>query len=175
MPPKPKKIETASEAALRIRELREFRGETQTAFAQTLGTKPSAVSKWEAGNNLPQPKIFARMANLAGGQARHFFQALAGILEDGSSAVFDGSGFLPHVERKVTVAAPTSVSKEAEVIPWDRELLVQVVATVDKNLKEKGLMLPSEKYGQLIALMYEYCHGNREKPSDIVERFLAVA
>jgi transcriptional regulator with XRE-family HTH domain len=79
VPPKPKKIKVESDVTNRIRQLRESRGMNQTAFAQVLGTRPSSVSKWEAGNNRPSPDVFVRIARLARGADKIFFLDQAGV------------------------------------------------------------------------------------------------
>jgi transcriptional regulator with XRE-family HTH domain len=181
MPPKPKKIDTSSEAARRIRELRESRGETQTSFARALGTEPSAVSKWEAGRNQPQPKVFAKLATLAIGEARRFFQVLAGL--DESSAVFDGSGILPRTR---VDGAPESISprshhesttgpdKAHETYSWDPELLAWVVETIEAGLKGRARPDP-DKYASAVIACYEVSHRAGTRDAAMVISILKVA
>lgn len=162
MPPKPKKIVTDSEAARRIRELRESRSETQTAFARQLGTLPSAVSKWEAGRNLPEPKIFARLANLSEGEAKLYFQNQAGL--QGASV-----GFIAEMS-----VVPGSRSKNDGLV-WDPELMTLVIQTVNQKLRTKNKRLSDRKYAELIVLLYDFCYQTRRPDSAMVERFLQIA
>jgi transcriptional regulator with XRE-family HTH domain len=180
MPPKPKKIEVSSEAARRIRELRESRGETQTSFARALGTGPSAISKWEAGRNQPQPKIFAKLANLAAGEAKRFFQVLAGLNADESSAYFDGSSLLPKVgnsaQHPTSGQAKRSSRADSHMGPgWDPELLAIVIEAMNKKFKVETGTLSDREYAEKIAFYYELCHRMMREDPTMVERFLKTA
>jgi SOS-response transcriptional repressor LexA len=82
MPPKSKPKTDVSSVASRIEKVRNTLGMSQTTFAETLGTRPSSISKWEAGKNRPSPDVLARIAKLCEGIDKLFFLEEAGIPEE---------------------------------------------------------------------------------------------
>ena len=159
VPPRPKKIEVDSESAHRIRELRESREETQTSFALALGVRPSNVSKWESGKNLPEPWISVRLANLARGELRAYFLRQAGVTEG---------------ESRGAPAKPLRVPAK-EIIPWDRELLIFVIETINAKRRKRGRKLTDRKYATLVAQCYDECLRSGRRDPDMMEQLLKIA
>src|ERR1039458_1290567 len=82
MPPKPQIKNDVSTVAVKIAELQNKLGDTQTAFAGRIDTLPSTVSKWESGRNRPTPEVFVRLSRFAAGEDKSFFLNEAGVSED---------------------------------------------------------------------------------------------
>ena len=183
MPPRPKKLEEVPELAQKIRKLRESRSESQTQFASVLGTLPSAVSKWEAGRNRPNPEIFVRLARISEGQTKRYFLDQAGIgFKEEGSVDFQQEHWTRRLRERAVLVPNTSESKgyplsqnDRAVTPLDPELLVFVIETIDKELKQRGKKLPSRKYAELVAICYDFCHKTGQRDSETIERFLKIA
>lgn len=59
---------------MRIRELREAAGLTQTALAVRLGISRQAVNQWEAGATWPSAQLLPRLAFALGCQVSDLFE-----------------------------------------------------------------------------------------------------
>jgi transcriptional regulator with XRE-family HTH domain len=84
--------------ASRIEEVRTSLGMNQTIFAEKLGTRPSSVSKWEAGKNKPSPDVFVKIARLADGDQKLFFLEEAGVPLE----YFEGAPMLSEIQEAAT-------------------------------------------------------------------------
>jgi transcriptional regulator with XRE-family HTH domain len=168
VPAKPKKNVDVPEYARKIRELRESRGENQTAFAAVLGVKPSSVSKWEAGKSTPTPRNCADMAVRATGEIRRFFQKIAGL------DFLDGGILLPlpSADQSPAAVRPSEPPPEPSL---DTELLAAVIAMIDRELKRRGKHINSTKYAEIIAMTYADCHRLGRLESGTMERLLKIA
>jgi transcriptional regulator with XRE-family HTH domain len=134
MPAKPSPKLSSSPVAARIEEVRSSRGMTQTAFAEALGTKPSSVSKWEAGRNRPSPDIFVRIARLAEGEAKLFFLEEAGL----PLQYFEGAPMLSDVHRVATAVVADSLRERSTTLGDQRVNDTPCTIHLLKNAEKLG-------------------------------------
>jgi transcriptional regulator with XRE-family HTH domain len=176
----------SSPVADRIAALRNSLGMSQTALAEVLGTKPSAISKWEAAKNRPNPDVFVRIAKLCDGADKLFFLDQAGLppefLEGGQMApeIFQGAKAmvarsLSSVDRRVG-----KINRDKNQLPspqprWDPELLGVVIEALNKKLGVKTGSLSDREYVEKVVFYYELCHKMKSEDPAMVERFLKTA
>lgn len=169
-----------STIAARVRATRTLLEMNQIAFAQRLGVAQTTVSMWEVGKARPTPDAFTRLAAIANeAEAKRFFLAEAGIpfndsgeIDFGLKALGDrmmGDG------RRGLEANPKLATGRDEPRLWDADLMIVIIETVNKKLREKGRKLPDKKYARLVTLLYDFCYGTRRPDSAIVEQFLKIA
>lgn len=141
------------EIAQRIRQLRESRGEKQTAFAAALGLKyPSMVSKWESGTR-PHPDQLARLASIAEGEAKRYFLAQAGIDMDETG--------------KIEVRRPET--------GLNVKLLTLIVEVIEGELRGRRQRPPARAYAELVSDIYDFCHSSGVADQSTVEALFASA
>lgn len=156
VPPRPKKIEVESEVARRIRDLRESLGQSQTAFARSLGLPyPSNVSKWEAGHNQPEPQMYVRLANLADGELRAFFLGQAGITEGHHAAL----------------TMPSAAKREKV----DLRALTISVAVVRRWAAKREKKTGDAEFAALVVRLYRFRLDNPQLGEDRLEEVLQFA
>ena len=155
MPPKPKKKNDVSATASRIEELRNTHGDSQTAFAERIGTLPSTVSKWEAGRNRPSPEIFARLAQIAKGEDKLYFLGEAGIPE----AYFQRSEPMQKKEGKAT----------------DCKLLVKVIEAVETEMNRANGFFSIPARAGIIVQVYDEWERDHRRDRAIVKRLVSEA
>lgn len=136
----------------------------QEGFAQRLDVKQATVSRWESGEITPSRAVYRELARLA--------PPNSDIQRD---LLIDG-GF-SHVTRRMRELNESELpdTKNTTVLRWDRELMVFVIAAVNKELRKRGRELSDEKYATLVALFYELCYQTGQRDSDIVEQLLKIA
>ena len=166
--------------AQRIAELRKGLGRgTQIEFAQRLETDQGTVSKWETGAQRPSPEVLVRMASLADEVGALYFLEEAGL----PPAFLDGKKMLPELQSAARAVVARSISDRAfkpvadkeKPRPWDPDLMVLVIETANKKLRQKGRKLPDSKYAQLLVLLYNFCSENGRVDSAMVEQILKIA
>lgn len=109
----------------RIREARTDRGLTQTAVAQVLGISRAAISQWESGSSK--------------GLKPENLLRLCRLLNLRPDWVVFGEGAMN--------AGPSDAG--------GYHALAAIVSGVERLLDEENLVLPADKKGELVALLYQ--------------------
>lgn len=160
--------------ASRIKGVRVRLGLNQVEFARKLGLDQTTVSKWERARAVPTPNALIRIGSLAEDGDKLFFLEHAGL----PAQFFGGDAMIPEIKdasEKVVKKAFGLPDSPQKNISWDREVLIFVIETIDRELKKRGKKLRSRKYAEMVVLSYEYCVQSGKQDAEIVGRLLKIA
>jgi transcriptional regulator with XRE-family HTH domain len=137
--------------------IKKIRGDlSQKEFAKILGVNQTTVCKYESGR-LPDEGTLKKIADYGGVTVEWLLR---------------GEEKPPH---QVLYQAPEQYDGQP-LRPLETELLTQVVAAVEQLLAGRRLKLTPPQKGRLIALLYEHCRDNRDRPTlRLVEKYLLLA
>jgi transcriptional regulator with XRE-family HTH domain len=140
----------------RIKKLRDSK--YQEDFGETIGVSKQMVSKYEAGLAIPSAETLRKIADYGGVTVE----------------------FLLRGENKNApqVLYQTPEEYDAQPLrPLETDLLMQIIAALEQLLAgDRRLKLTPAQKARLIALLYEHCRENREKPTlRLVKKYLLLA
>lgn len=148
--------------AARVKELREGKLRlNQKEFAQIVGVKQPIVSQWESAKYRPSPFALMKMGDLAQDDKLWWYEQAGPEHAKRLKEEKNGSSVIEMPSERQTTL--------------DKNLLIFVVETVDKELRRRKLKLPSSKYAELVALFYELCQQTGRRDATIVSRLLMIA
>lgn len=126
--------------------IRKIRGEmTQKGFAEALGIKQNAISRYESGR-IPDDVTLNKIAALGG-------VTIDWLLRGGDHNGTGPKDFVPAVNAHMAKT------------PVEIALLAAVIATIEEVIKESRLRLDNYQKARLIARVYEECQTTVQQPS----------
>lgn len=144
------------DVGLRIRKIRGLLN--QKEFAEILELNQATICKYESGR-IPEALTLKRIADYGGTTVEWLLYgeappAQAKQLQEHAPEIYDGR----------------------PIAPLDFPKLIEVLAAVEDYYSAHRLKRRSIQKARLIALLYEHCTINKEKPDDIlVKRYLPLA
>ena len=155
----------SSRVGLKIKELRERLGVSQSVFAEHLGVKQTSVSDWESGAHPPSAMALMAIGRMdpenevwwyeqAGPQFLDRFQTVRAAQE----------------ARRARVTAA-----EAAGLGWDPDLLRAVIERLNQELKKREKIAPPEKFAEMVILLYEHCYSTKKWDSAFAEPLVRIA
>jgi transcriptional regulator with XRE-family HTH domain len=130
---------------------------SQAKFADLIGVNQGTVHKYEKGISAPSEETLRKIAN-------HGKVTVKWLLHGDDQPAAQLSELAPEIYDARPIA------------PLDFPKLIEVLDAVEDYYRTRRLKRRSIQKARLIALVYEHCTENKEKPDQVlVERYLPLA
>jgi transcriptional regulator with XRE-family HTH domain len=162
---------------MRIRDLRKRLGIDQRVLAEHLGVSQGTISEWENGDHKVPPIALMAIGRLDYDNTEWWYEQAGPKFVERLKLTCVIQKVRAERARPEEQAAPSKTVelKPTDPVPWDREIMVFAIETVDRELERRGLTLPIDKRAQMIVLFYELCNETKSQNLDLVERLLMIA